>query len=114
MCSRRPETHLRIFLAQNLAILFCICFIFYIFFIHFFKYFLRNFHKNRDPFVKVFLHQKWLNLQVFANFCEVGPSFAGFFFFSKFLMGDSKFSVPVGPRQGRSQMGGGTCKKKSD
>ena len=29
-------------------------------------------------------------------------------FFSKFLMGgDSKFSVPIGPRRGRSQMGGG-------
>ena len=33
-------------------------------------------------------------------------------FFSKFLMGgDSKFLVPVGPRQGRSRMGGGACKK---
>ena len=34
-------------------------------------------------------------------------------FFSKFLMGgDSKFSVPVGPRRGRSRMGGGgTCEK---
>ena len=25
--------------------------------------------------------------------------------------GDSKFSVPVGPRRGQSQMGGGTCEK---
>ena len=34
-------------------------------------------------------------------------------FFSKFLMGEaSKFSVPVGPRRGRSRMGGGgTCEK---
>ena len=33
-------------------------------------------------------------------------------FFSKFLMGgDSKFSVPVGPRRGRSRMGGGACEK---
>ena len=33
-------------------------------------------------------------------------------FFSKFLMGgDSKFSVPVGPRRGQSQMGGGLAKK---
>ena len=35
-------------------------------------------------------------------------------FFSKFLMGDSKFSVPVGPQRGRSWMGGGTYEKKSD
>ena len=35
-------------------------------------------------------------------------------FFSKFLMGgDSKFSVPVGPRRGRSRMGG-DLRKKSD
>ena len=35
-------------------------------------------------------------------------------FFSKFLMGgDSKFSVPVGPRRGRSQMGGGGLAKKN-
>ena len=32
-------------------------------------------------------------------------------FFSKFVMGgDSKFSVPIGPRWGRSRMGG-TCEK---
>ena len=35
-------------------------------------------------------------------------------FFSKFLMGgNSKFSVPVGPQRGRSQMGG-YLRKKSD
>ena len=28
--------------------------------------------------------------------------------------GDSKFSVPVGPRRGRSRMGGGDLQKKSD
>ena len=44
------------------------------------------------------------------------PAFVIFYtsqgFFSKFLMGgDSKFLVPIGPRRGRSRMGGGTCEK---
>ena len=52
------------------------------------------------------LFQK-LTLSAFVSICQG--------FFSKFLMGgDSKFSVPVGPRWGRSRMGGGDLRKKSD
>ena len=34
------------------------------------------------------------------------------FFLNFWWGGDSKFSVPISPRRGRSPMGGGTCKKK--
>ena len=34
---------------------------------------------NRNSFLKVFIHQKWLVLQVFCNFCEMGPSDEDFF-----------------------------------
>ena len=59
------------------------------------------------------LSQKWYaELAIFFNFFFYLKGHWTQVFFSKFLMGgDSKFSVPVGPRRGRSRMGGGTCDK---
>ena len=34
---------------------------------------------NPDPFLRVFLPQKWLILQIFRNFGAMGPSFKDFF-----------------------------------
>ena len=41
-----------------------------------------KFSQNRDPFLRVFLPQKWLILQFFRKFCEMGHS-SKYFFFTK-------------------------------
>ena len=37
-----------------------------------------NFFENRDPFLSVFSCQKQLILEIFCNFCKMGPSFKDF------------------------------------
>ena len=44
------------------------------FYVFFFEIFV-----NWDPFLRVFLPQKWLILQFFRNFCEIWPSSKDFF-----------------------------------
>ena len=66
--------------------------------------FYNKIRKKHEYLIKFLSRETPLTLELNFYHCTQG-------FFSKFLMGDSKFSVPIGPRRGRSRMGGGTCEK---